>query len=437
MGHGKWLRRKLAVPYGPGGRLQVLTTGVPSELLGTVRRHMRLLAAAQALSTATFQLVPALGGVMFLHLTGDVAMTGLALSLSGLGQVLTAYPGGRLMDKLGRGPVFAGSAALAAVAAALVAWSFSLHRTWGVAASILLLAAVAAPMRQLSVAAADMHPAELRGRAVGFLFFGSAVGALISPVVSSVSARLAGDEMAAITWTWLVAAGLQVLIVPLMRRLRPDPMELGRHVREQSVDRQTHGSLRSPALVAAAVSTYAANWGLMTLAMALAPVAMRAHGHAVPDIVWAIAIHSVGMFAFSVPLGALADRVGRLPVMLGSLVVNALSTYGSVAFPQFWTATLFLFLVGVGWSAGVVAATALLSDLSQVEERGRRFGVAEFVARGAVLGYPVVGSVLVGRFGLVAVAAALAVSVAVPAWLIVRGSTRARAWAAAPAESGR
>jgi MFS family permease len=123
--------------------------------------------------------------------------------------------------------------------------------------------------------------------------------------------------------------------------------------------------------------------------------------------------------------------------MLGSLVVNALSTYGSVAFPQFWTATLFLFLVGVGWSAGVVAATALLSDLSQVEERGRRFGVAEFVARGAVLGYPVVGSVLVGRFGLVAVAAALAVSVAVPAWLIVRGSTRARAWAAAPAESGR
>jgi MFS family permease len=252
---------------------------------------MRLLGAAQALSTATFQLVPALGGVMFLHLTGDVAMTGLALSLSGLGQVLTAYPGGRLMDKLGRGPVFAGSAALAAVAAALVAWSFSLHRTWGVAASILLLAAVAAPMRQLSVAAADMHPAELRGRAVGFLFFGSAVGALISPVVSSVSARLAGDEMAAITWTWLVAAGLQVLIVPLMRRLRPDPMELGRHVREQSVDRQTHGSLRSPALVAAAVSTYAANWGLMTLAMALAPVAMRAHGHAVPDIVWAIAIH--------------------------------------------------------------------------------------------------------------------------------------------------
>ncbi|MFN3286546.1 MAG: MFS transporter, partial [bacterium] len=146
----------------------------------TVRRHMRLLAASQALSTATFQLVPALGGVMFLHLTGDMALTGLALSLSGLGQLLTAYPGGRLMDRLGRGPVFAGSAALAAVAAALVAWTFRLHLTWGVAAAILFLSAVAAPLRQLSVAAADMHPPEQRGRAVGLLFFASALGALIS-----------------------------------------------------------------------------------------------------------------------------------------------------------------------------------------------------------------------------------------------------------------
>ncbi len=417
----------------------MLANAIPAELVPTVRRHMRVLAAAQALSTATFQLVPALGGVMFLHLTGDVALTGIALSLSGLGQVLTAYPGGRLMDRLGRGPVFAGSAALAAVAAALVAWTFHLHLTWGVAAAILLLAAVAAPMRQLSVAAADMHPPSLRGRAVGFLFFGSALGALISPVVSSVSSRLAGGDVAAITWTWLVAAGLQMLIVPLMRRLRPDPMEVGRYVHAASAsDGQGGAEARGAALIPAAVATYAAQWGVMTLSMALAPVVMRTHGHAVSDIVWAIAIHSIGMFAFSVPLGALADRVGRLPVMVASLGVSGLSTYGSVAFPQYWAATFFLFLVGVGWSAGAVASTALLSDLSAVSERGRRFGVAEFAARGAVLAYPVVGSVLAGRFGSAAVAAVLLVSVAVPVWLAARGAAKAQTpWVAVPAESGR
>lgn len=399
---------------------------------------MRLLAGAQALSTATFQLIPALGGIMFLHLTGDVALTGLALSLSGLGQVLTAYPGGRLMDRFGRGPVFAGSAALAAVAAAAVAWTFHLHRPWGVAASILLLSAVAAPLRQLSVAAADMHPPELRGRAVGFLFFGSAVGAVISPAVTSVSSRLAGSEMAAVVWTWSAAALLQVAILPLMRALRPDPVELGKLVTaEQSPGSEGRPERAGPWRLPAAVATYAANWGLMTLSMALAPVAMRAHGHAVSDIVWAIAIHSIGMFAFSIPLGALADRMGRVPVMLASLLLTGLSTYGSVAVPTFWAATAFLFLVGIGWSAGVVASTALISDLSSVAERGRRFGVAEFVARGAVLGYPVLGSVVAGRLGLGGVAAVLVASVAVPAWMLLRGMARTRqGWTPVPAEPG-
>jgi MFS family permease len=399
---------------------------------------MRLLAAAQAMSTATFQLVPALGGVMFLHLTGDVALTGLALSLSGLGQILTAYPAGRLMDRVGRGPVFAASGGAGAVAAGLVAWAFHAHSAWAVAAAILLLSAVTAPLRQLSVAAADMHPPELRGRAVGFLFFGSAVGALVAPVVSSAGTRVAGGDLASIPWTWLAAALLQVAIVPLMRGLRPDPLELGRHVHAGSVAGTPAGpELRGTGLMPAAVATYAAQWGVMTLSMALAPVVMRTHGHAVSDIVWAIAIHSVGMFAFSLPLGALADRVSRLPVMVGSLLVSGISTYGSVAFPEFWSATLFLFLVGVGWSAGVVASTALLSDLTSVGERGRRFGIAEFAGRGAVLAYPVVGSLLVGRLGLAGVGVALALSVAVPAWLGVRGAGRGQhRWGSVPAEPG-
>lgn len=399
---------------------------------------MRRLAGAQALFTATLQLVPALGGVMFLHLTGDVALTGLALSLSGLGQVLTAYPAGRLMDRVGRAPVFAASAALAALGAALVAWTFRTGSIWGVGAAILFLAAAAAPMRQLSVAAADMHPQELRGRAVGFVFFGSAAGALISPAVSSLSSRLAGGEEGAIVWTWLAAAAMQLAIVPLVRGLRPDPVELGRQIRGQvppgTEPARAAGGL---SLLPGTVGTYAANWGIMTLSMALAPVAMRSHGHGVSDILWAIAIHSIGMFAFSIPLGALADRVGRLPVMLGSLVVSGVATYGSVAFPEFWTATAFLFLVGIGWSAGVVASTALLSDLSSVAERGRRFGVAEFIARGAVLGYPLLGSVLVGRLGLGGVAGLIAASVVLPAWLVLRGAARAReGWTEAAAEPG-
>jgi len=407
------------------------TTG----LAQLARRHMRLLFWTQALSVATFQLMPALGGVMLLHLTGKVAATGLALSLSGLGQILTAYPAGRWMDRVGRGPVFATSGFLSALAAALVGWTFQEHHLWGFAGAVLLFGALSAPLRQLSVAAADLHPPEERGKAVGYLLMGSVVGALISPLLSSSIVWIWRNEVSAIAWTWFGAAALQLGILPLMRLLRPDPKEVARRYLERTDPEETAASAGVPATawgLAAAITAYAASWGIMTLSMAIAPVAMRAHGHGVSEIVWAITLHSIGMFAFGRPLGAIADRLGRLPLMAGSLAVIALSTFGSVATGEYWTATFFLFLVGVGWSGGVVASTALLSDLSTAEDRGRRFGVAELVARAGVVGFPMLGAALLGQSGLGLVGAVLALSAGIPLGCI---AAAARAHSLLPARA--
>lgn len=376
---------------------------------------MRLLFWAQALSVATFQLMPALGGVMLLHLTGAVAATGLALSLSGFGQILTAYPAGRWMDRVGRGPVFAVSGALSAFAAALVGWTFQARHLWGFASAAFLFGALSAPLRQLSVAAADLHPPEDRGKAVGYLLMGSVVGALISPLLSSSILWVWRNEVSAIAWTWFGAAGLQLGILPLMRLLRPDPKEVARSYLERPEEAlASPGASPNAWSLAAAITTYAASWGIMTLSMAIAPVSMRTHGHGVSEIVWAITLHSIGMFAFGRPLGAVADRLGRPPVMVGALLTIALATFGSVAASEYWTATFFLFLVGVGWSAGVVASTALLSDLSTAEERGRRFGTAELVARAGVVGFPMLGAALLGQSGLGPVGAVLALSAGIP-----------------------
>ncbi len=394
-----------------------MATGPAGAVSGVVRRHMRLLFWAQALSVATFQLMPALGGVMFLHLTEELSATGLALSLSGLGQILTAYPAGRWMDRIGRGPVFAASGALSALAAALVGWAFQARALFGLGAAVFLFGALSAPLRQLSVAAADLHPPEERAKAVGFLLMGSVVGALISPLLSSSAVWLQRSEVSAIAWTWFGAAVLQLGILPLMRGLRPDPKEVGRRYLERRSGTSS-GVLPNAWGLAAGVATYAASWGIMTLSMAIAPVAMRTHGHRISEIAWAITFHSMGMFAFARPLGALADRLGRLPVMAVALAVNALATFGSIAAAAYATATSFLFLVGLGWSAGVVAATALLSDLSAVEERGRRFGVAEFAARACVVGFPVIGGVLMDRAGPASVGLVLALCAGVPLLLI-------------------
>jgi MFS family permease len=85
--------------------------------------------------------------------------------------------------------------------------------------------------------------------------------------------------------------------------------------------------------------------------------------------------HSAGMFAFTIPLGWLADRYGREQVMypgvavtlVGAVLVTFMGDYGSV--------TLGTFLVGLGWSAANVASTALIADQAETSQRGRAIGV--------------------------------------------------------------
>jgi MFS family permease len=93
--------------------------------------------------------------------------------------------------------------------------------------------------------------------------------------------------------------------------------------------------------------------------------------------------HTVGMFGFTVPLGRLADRLGRNAVMFPG-VATTLVGAGLVAFTgAFWLVTLGTFLVGIGWAAANVAATALIADLAQTQQRGRAIGLNDSLA-GAV-----------------------------------------------------
>jgi MFS family permease len=106
------------------------------------------------------------------------------------------------------------------------------------------------------------------------------------------------------------------------------------------------------------------------------------------------------MFAFTVPLGKLADRYGREPVMYPG-VATALVGAALVTFtPAFWSVTLGTFLVGLGWAAANVAATALIADLSATAQRGRAIGVNDSVAGGVSVISALVTGPVVEWYGL-------------------------------------
>jgi MFS family permease len=129
-----------------------------------------------------------------------------------------------------------------------------------------------------------------------------------------------------------------------------------------------------------AIASNCAAQGNMSIVMVLTSLVLAHHGHSLTAIAFSHMFHSAGMFAFTIPLGWLADRIGRRPVMVPGVAVALVGAL-LVTFTQpFWSITLGTFLVGLGWAAANVAATALVADEAETSERGRAIGVNDSFA---------------------------------------------------------
>jgi MFS family permease len=86
--------------------------------------------------------------------------------------------------------------------------------------------------------------------------------------------------------------------------------------------------------------------------------------------------------------------------------------------PAFATITLGTFLVGLGWAASNVAATAFIADHFETAERGRAIGVNDSFAGGMTIATALVTGPLVQWGGLPAAGIAAVVVALVPLMML-------------------
>jgi MFS family permease len=131
-----------------------------------------------------------------------------------------------------------------------------------------------------------------------------------------------------------------------------------------------------------------------------------------------ISAHIAGMYALSPVFGILADRWGRVPVVVVGLALLAASTLvaGTSGAGDQAQVLAALVLLGLGWSACVVAGSTLLSEAVAPAVRTAVQGLSDLVmgVAAAVAGLLAGPALAVGGYGgLAAMAAALLVPVTV------------------------
>ena len=112
-------------------------------------------------------------------------------------------------------------------------------------------------------------------------------------------------------------------------------------------------------------------FGIMSLVMTAAPLAMVACGLGEDDAALGIQWHVMAMFAPSFFTGSLIARFGKEPIVLVGLALLAacaVAGLSGLAVGNFWTS---LILLGVGWNFAFIGATAMLTETYRPEERAR------------------------------------------------------------------
>lgn len=235
--------------------------------------------------------------------------------------------------------------------------------------------------------------------------------------------------------SWLFVPALVIPSMLLVSLIKPDPKVIANNLEQYYPG--YHAPPRTAAQHAADQVAGIGTWlryypmrttyvagaltqGLMTMMMALTPLHLVKHGADIAAVSLCVSIHVIGMFGFSLPLGRLTDRFGRKFIMLVGLLISA---GGSVLVPtteEYWITTLGLFLVGVGWGCVNVSGSALIADSVSPAVRGRAVGTGDTVQGAMAIALPILGGLIVAKFGLESLAPMAVLLAIVPVVMVLR-----------------
>lgn len=348
-----------------------------------VRRNTSLLAIALAFFQAAFPVFLVVGGPVAKDMTGRSGSIGILSMIYFASGALSAVLIGRWMDRAGRRPGLlfaAGALALAGVGSAIAVAVASFP--------LLLLSAVPYGVAQGGAnltrgAVADMYAPDARGKAIGKILAAGTIGAVGGPLLVAVLDRLGSDLEGVpphvVPWGLVLVSA--AMAAAFLVRLRPDPRSLAWVAEGDRAER----SLRAPralleapayrlALVAAAIGQMA-----MVSVMGVTPTALHDHGDGATVISLVISVHITGMFAFAPFVGMAIDRYGRRFGLVTGFVITTVGALIAGSDASAWAVGAGLFAIGLGWSATYLGATAIVSDITQPDERGGALGFIDLV----------------------------------------------------------
>jgi MFS family permease len=379
------------------------TTQQP-DLQAIQRKTVRVLTAGQVFSGFGLGSTLSIGSLLALELSGTTAWAGAAATFSTLGAAAWAIPLARRANARGRRVALATGAAIAITGASLIITATALKFFPLLLVALFLLGAGSATGLQARFAATDLPANKSTARDLSIVVWATTVGAVVGPNLFGpgeiLGAWLGLPEM---TGPFFITILSQITATCIFWfGLRPDPLQTAQKLGDAKAAKPKLSigtaiqTLREHPVAAYAVATIALSHMVMVSVMSMTPAHLEQHGASLAVVGFTISIHIGGMYAFSPIFGWLADKFGKIKtVLLGQTIYVAALLFAGIGMENEQSVLLGLFLLGLGWSASTVSASALLSASLPAEQKTNVQGMSDSLMNlSGALGGAVAGSIM-------------------------------------------
>ena len=368
------------------------------------RKTVRVLTAGQVLSGFGLGSTLSIGSLLAQDLTGSTAWAGAAATFSTLGAATWAIPLARRAYAKGRRVALASGAAIAITGATLIITATAIRFFPLLLLALFLLGAGSATGLQARFAATDLPSTKSTGRDLSLVVWATTVGAVIGPNLFGPGEIIGGWlGLPHMTGPFFLTILSQIAASSVFWfGLRPDPLltaqQLGdaRAAKPKLSIGSAIQTLREYPKAAYAVASIALSHMVMVSVMSMTPAHLKEHGATLVVVGFTISIHIAGMYAFSPIFGWLSDKIGKIQtVVLGQSIFIAALLFAGLGMDDHQSVLIGLFLLGLGWSAATVSASALLASSLPVELKTNVQGLSDSLMNlSGAFGGAIAGSIM-------------------------------------------